>query len=530
MSFDRQISPTQIVWAVGLLIGLAAAVIVGSAIGNQDFAKVSMIVGAGIGVSVMLLLGNNYWMLIPFSLGATKLPTLPFGGRALELPELAIAACSVMFFLRLASRKEKLIVWRSANIPILLFMAWVGVVFALNPIGVGALGSSVGGGRFYFKLALAFAAFLILSNRTYTEKDIRWVIVFIIFGAFFSLIYGVTSFALSGPTVDPNTGMVQEEFYTWHQELSVPAFTIAFVMFARFTPREVFGLQKPWLAVLYALCLLMVLASGKRLTLVAIFIPPLVGSLLHRQFVYIFVASALAAGVLSIVVLGQGQWFKLPLVVQRTVSWLPGDWDPELQGMRGGTDDWRAELRYWAAENVRRDPLIGKGFAIDLSETINAILAQQRGGGIDIQVAAYAIGRAWHNTWIGYAADFGIPLSIIQGILYLTIIVMSYRCFKYYGNKSYLGTFGMFLLIFTIRDLVASHTSGHSALDAWQRWWMYGILVSIYYTLPKRKKSAPLPVKVPSLQREPAPAMALPTHGRSTLAGTSPWPNMPGKG
>jgi hypothetical protein len=529
MNFDRQISPTQIVWAVGLLIGLAAAFVVGSAIGNQDFTKVIMIVGAGIGVSVMLLLGNKYWMLIPFALGATKLPTIPFGGRTVELPELAIAACSVMFFLRLASRKEKLIIWRPANIPILLFMAWVSMVFVLNPIGVAALGSSVGGGRFYLKLVLAFAAFLILSSRKYSEKDIRWTFGFIIFGAFFSLVYGVTSYVITGPTIDPTTGMVQEEFYTWHQELSVPAFTIAFVMFARFTPRQVFGLEKPWLAVLYLLCLLMVLVSGKRLALVAIFIPPLVGAVLNRQFVYILVASALATGVLSVLVLGQGQWFRLPLVAQRTLSWLPADWDPELQNMRGGTDDWRAELRYWASENVRRDPLIGQGFAIDLNDTINAILAQQRGGGLDIQVASYAIGRAWHNTWIGYAADFGVPLSIMQAILYLTVLVLSYRCFRYYGTKSLFGVFGMFLLIFTIRDLVASHTSGHSALDAWQRWWMYGILVSIYYTLPKRKKSAPPTVNVPRSQLETAPAMALPTRGRAALTGKPSWPNIPGR-
>ena len=529
MSFDRHISSTQIVWAVGLLIGLAAAVVLGSAIGNQDFSKVIMIVGAGVGVAVMLLLGNKYWMLIPFSLGATKLPTLPFGGRTLELPELAIAACSVMFFLRLASRKEKLIIWRPANIPILLFMAWVGMVFVLNPIGVGALGSNVGGGRFYFKLVLAFAAFLMLSSRKYSENDIRWIFGFIIFGAFFSLAYGITSYFIAGPTIDPTTGMVQEEFYTWHQELSVPAFTIAFVMFARFTPREIFGLQKAWLAVLYLLCLLMVLVSGKRLAMVAMFIPPLVGAVLHRQFVYIFISSAVAAVVLSVIVLGQGQWFRLPLVAQRTVSWLPGDWDPELQNVRGGTDDWRAELRYWASENVRRDPLIGKGFAIDLNETISAILAQERGGGIDIQVAAYAIGRAWHNTWIGYAADFGVPLSIMQGILYLTVLVLSYRCFRYYGTTSLFGAFGMFLLIFTVRDLVASHTSGHSALDAWQRWWMYGILISIYYALPRQKKSAPIPVGSSVARPMPEPAMALPSQGRQAIPRTSQQAHVPGR-
>lgn len=517
----RNISSTQIVWAVGLLIGLGAAVVVGSAIGNQDFAKVSMIVGAGLGITTMLLLGNKYWMLIPFSLAASRLPTIPLGGRSVELPELAITACLVMFFLHLASRKEKLIIWRPASLPILLFTAWVGMVFVLNPVGLAAMGSNVGGARFYLKLGLAFAAFLILSSRTYTERDMRWIIGFILLGAFFSLGYGIISYAVTGPAIDAATGMVQKEFYTWHQELSVPAYTIAFVMFARFTPREVFSLQRPWLPVLYFVCFLMVLLSGKRLAMATMFLPPLIGAVLHRQFVYIFVASALAAMGLSVVVLGQGQWFNLPLVAQRTVSWLPGDWDPELQGIKGGTDDWRAELRHWALQNVKKDPLVGQGFAVDLQETVGAILASDRGGTMDIQVAAYALGRSWHNTWLGYAADFGIPLSVIQGILYLTIFVLTYRCFRYYGAKSLFGVFAMFLFIFTVRDLVASHTSGHSALDAWARWWMYGILISIYYAIPRQKKSAPISVGRSVARPVPEPAMALPSRGQGAIARTS---------
>jgi hypothetical protein len=517
MNFNRNVSSTQIVWAVGLLIGLAAAVVIGSAIGNQDFAKVIMIVSAGMGVSVMLILGDKYWMLIPFSLAASRLPTIPLGGRAVELPELVIVACSVVFFLRLARRREKLIVWRRANIPILLFMAWVGMVFVLNPIGVAAFGSSVGGGRFYLKLALAFAAFLILSSRRYSEKDMRWIIAFIILGAFFTLAYGIASYVLTGPAVDATTGMMRDEFYTWHQELSVPAYTIVFVMFARFTPKEIFGLQRPWLAVLYFLCILMVLASGKRLAMAIMFLPPLIGSIMHRQFVYIFLAGALAAAGAGFLAAGQGQWFDLPLVAQRTVSWLPGDWDPELSGMRGGTDEWRAELRYWALQNVIAEPWIGKGFAVDLSEAMNAFLTQERGGGLNIQVATMAVGRSWHNTWLGYAADFGIPLSVLQGILYLTILVLSYRCFRYYGAKSLFGVFAMYLLIFTVRDLIASQTSGHSALDAWIHWWMYGILISIYYTLPEHKKFRPVSVGPPVARHVPAPTMALPSLGRGAL-------------
>lgn len=521
MNFDRHISSTQIVWAVGLLIGLALALVVGSAIGHQDLSKVIMIVGAGMGISVMLLLGNRYWMLIPFSLGATKLPTIPMGGRSVELPELAIAACSVMFFLRLATRKEKLIVWRPASLPILFFMAWVGMVFVMNPVGLAAMGSSLGGGRFYLKLALASAAFFILSSRKYSEKDIRCVIVFIILGAVFSLFYEVVSYALIGPTIDAATGMVREEFYTWHQGLSVPAYTIAFVMFARYTPKEVFSLQRPWLAILYFICFLMVLVSGKRLAMAIMFLPPILGAVIHRQFVYIFVAGALGAAGLGFVVAGQGQWFKLPLVAQRTVSWLPGDWDPELQAMQGGTDDWRAELRLWAAEAVKKEPWVGRGFAIDMSETVGAILASQRGGDMGIQVAGAALGRSWHNTWLGYAADFGIPLSIVQGMIYLVTLILAFRCFQYYGRNSMFGVFAMYLLIFTVRDLIASHTSGHSALDAWHRWWMYGILVSIYCTLPKHKKSDPMRIEASLAQHMPAPTMALPPQRRQVVTRTS---------
>ena len=521
MSFDRHISSTQIVWLVGLLIGLAASVTVGSAVAHQDFSRVVVIMGAGLGTALMLLLGNKYWMLIPFSLGATRLPTVPFAGRSVELPELAIAACSVMFFLRLASRKETLIFWRPASLPIILFIAWVGVVFAMYPIGLAAMGSSVGGARFYVKLLLALCAFVILASRTYSETDIRWILGFIMFGAVFNLGYELTTHALAGPTVNQMTGLVEDEFYTWHQALSVPAITLVFIMFSRFTPRDVFGLQRPWLGLLYFVCFLMVLVSGKRLAMAIMFIPPLIGAILHRQFVYIFLASAIATVSLFIVVAGQGQWFNLPLVAQRTVSWLPGDWDPELQAMSGGTDDWRAELRMWAAESVKRDPWIGRGFAIDLSETIGAILAGERGGNMNIQVAGAALGRSWHNTWIGYAADFGIPLSVIQAALYLVILIISYRCFRVYGNRSMFGVFAIYVLIFTVRDLIASHTSGHSALDAWHRWWMYGILISIYYALPKRNKSAPVRVSPPLAGTMPAPAMALPFQRRRAVAGTS---------
>jgi O-Antigen ligase len=472
----RNISVTQITWIVGTLLGLAMAVFMGSAVGSQDFQKVIMVLGAGMGIATFLILGKNYWMLIPFSLGAS-FPVLPLGGRSLEFPELAIAGCSLFFALRVASRKEKLQVFRTVNIPVLLFVAWVGMVFIMNPVGLAMLGSQAGGARFYIKLALAFAAFLIMSSRDYTEKDIRWIFGFLIFGACFSLVYGFAEYAIAGPRVDPTTGLVGDEFYTWHQLLAGPPLTIVFLIFARWKPGDIFSLQRAGLLLIYGLCVAMVLLSGKRMALLAVFLAPLVSAIMYRQTVALIAGLTLAIVAVGGLVAGQGEYFRLPLGVQRTLSWLPGDWDPEFQAMKGGRDDFREDLRRYAMDNIKADPWIGRGFAVNIAETISAVSITTQG---DLSTIAMALGRSWHNAWLGYAADFGIPLSIIQGVVYLWILVLSAKVFLHYGNHSLFGVFALYVLIFSVRDLVASHTSGHTALDAWGRWWMYGVIVSIH--------------------------------------------------
>lgn len=491
MNLNRHMSMPQIIWILGTMVGLGLAVLMGSAIGTQDFRLVTIVLGAGVGIATFLLLGKNYWVLIPFSLGAS-FPAIPIGGRSLDFPELAIIGCTIFFALRLASRKEKLRILRSVNIPILLFVAWVGMVFVLNPVGLAMLGSQTGGARFYFKLGLAFSAFLVMSCREYTEKDIKWIFALLIFGACFSLVYGFAQYAITGPSVDPTTGMVMEEFYTWHQLLAGPPVTLVFLVFSRWSPREVFSLERVGLTVFYFLCLGLVLLSGKRMALASVILAPLVSAIMYRQFIYILVGVLIAATLLFAAVAGQGQLFKLPLVAQRTLSWLPGDWDPELQSMAGGTDDWRAELRRYAMANIQRDPWIGRGFSVDINETVAAVTQSKYVSGIDIQTAAYALGRSWHNRWLGYAADFGIPLSLIQLIVYIWVILLSAKVFYRYRNESLFGIFSLYLLIYTSSDCMASYTSGHTSLDAFARWWMYGILVAIYtQTQVAKRQDAP---------------------------------------
>lgn len=468
--------------AVALLLGLLLAVAMGTAVGNNDISFISLVLGAGFLVGVFLFLGQNFWIAIPLSLSLADLPVVPLSARSVELPELAMAACTVVFLVRVATRKDKLQVFRATNVPILLFMAWVLVVFALNPIGLMSFGAETGGARFYVKLGLAFMSFFIMSCREYTEQDVKRLLVLIIASSFATAVWLFikVTFLEIAPDLNPGGAPDEDNFYTWHQGLTAPAATIVYVIFSRWSPREVFGLQRPWLMVSYAFSVLLVLLSGKRMGIPAIILPPIISAILHKQYKYVIIAMFIVITSLGVLLVGHGQLFHLPLTTQRALSFLPGDWDPELDAMRGGTDEWRAELRRIAWEMTMKSPLIGKGFAMDVNEALAAVAMSKQGGGIDVQVGAYAVGRSWHNRWFGYAADFGIPLPILLAITYIVILYVSYKAYRYFGNSNWLGAFAVYAFLTTAKDVMASHTSGHSAGDAFMTWWMYGMVIAIY--------------------------------------------------
>ena len=84
MEISRNISAIQLTWIVGTLVGLVMAVLMGSAVGGADFRLVATVLGIGLGVGTFLVLGKNYWILVPFSLGAS-FPAFPIAGRSLAL-------------------------------------------------------------------------------------------------------------------------------------------------------------------------------------------------------------------------------------------------------------------------------------------------------------------------------------------------------------------------------------------------------------------------------------------------------------
>ena len=473
---------------VATVVSLIVAAIFGSAAGEGDFFFVYLGLFIGALVVVMLQLGNLYWLIVPFSF-VCELPAIPMKNRLVELPEIVTATCMAVFLIRYALKRQTFTLFRIPHVPVQLFTAWAGFILLLHPVGLADLGAAAGGLRFYAKIALALVAFLIVANQNIGEKECRWVMISIVIGALVSTAKEIVFFYL-GIGTDVSQGIDPDAYYTWHQAIAVPGLAGIMLLLSRHRSSELFSMHRLGTLGLFLLCVGLIVVSGKRAAVASIPLLAVTAAVVRKEFGFVvlwIVGAVIASG---IVVVGQGDLFRLPLTAQRALSILPARWDVEISSLEGGKDDFRDMLRILAMEKIQRDPWIGTGYKVDM-QMIQGLMNRSTTGSTEDQVMPAALGSSWHNTWLGYAADFGIPASILVGVIYLTVTYRSWRTFHESPSGSATQAMSMYMLLFTVRDVAFSHTGGHSANDAFARWWLYGLIVALTLTNRQRMLSKP---------------------------------------
>jgi hypothetical protein len=480
------------------ILGLGMAFLMGSWVGAGNIMLPTLVIGVSGGIAAILLLGRHYWYLIPFSV-LSALPAIPLAGRTIDLVEVTIAACSAIFFARLAMKKERFIPFRPTHTALLLSFAWICWIWYLNPTGLAALGAGTIGARFYVKIILGFLAFLVIASQKPTEIDFRRLLWIVFIGAILNTLYGMFSFfVLGGAEAEQGAGGLEE--YTWHQILAGPALTGAWLIFALYKPSQIFSLQRPWLPMFYILAFGIAAISGKRMSILLILAAPLISCMLNKEYRYAFIGIIVGGAMILSLTLSQGSIFTLPFTVQRSLSWLPGNWDPSLQELGSG-DKFREQLRELATHEIKRSPLFGRGYATSLADVMSGYTMMEHGTGLEMeQVMGHASSKNWHNRWLGYSADFGIPFTVLLVWLYFTAIIVAWRLTRSLDPRSYARAFAVFAFFWIAQLIITSHTSGHTALDALRNWWLYGLLFAMYaeYVIPKRRSLSSQPRSVVS--------------------------------
>jgi len=66
------------------------------------------------------------------------------------------------------------------------------------------------------------------------------------------------------------------------------------------------------------------------------------------------------------VALTQGRGFDYPLALQRSLSFLPGDWNPKAKGEAESSSEWRVKIKdLFYREYFHQAPLLGQGYHFD---------------------------------------------------------------------------------------------------------------------------------------------------------------------
>jgi O-antigen ligase len=206
---------------------------------------------------------------------------------------------------------------------------------------------------------------------------------------------------------------------------------------------------------------------------------PAMAAFFRRQWIYFITFGVLGSFVLSVLVVGHGKYFELPFTVQRTLANLPGDWDQKVIQQTRGL--FRQELRAMAIEDIKSSPWVGNnGIAVKFSEMEKFMLYAK--DPTRFEAAGHAASSNWHNTWLGMAADFGIPAAAFYLGFILTFLVLGYRTIRRFPHGSHLNTLSYMLFFFLTTQALRTWTSGHSALSPYQIWWVAGLIAALSLT------------------------------------------------
>jgi hypothetical protein len=300
---------------------------------------------------------------------------------------------------------------------LLVFLAIV-VLTACYRGGFGShvLGSETYGARKYLPLFFAAIGYFALSHiQILPSKANRVILLF--FGSGALLCVSNLAF-MAGPSfywlfyIFPvDYAMSQALDSADGTRLSGIAFGmsgIIYYMLARFGIRGIFTIKHPFRLLIFLAAIALSTLGGFRSLLFLTFLVLLVQFYFEGLFRTAFFPTFLLATILSLSV-SIAFIHKMPLSVQRTLSFLPVEVDPSIRDFARSSTEWR--LRMWTAlmSDVPKYLVVGKGYSVDAYELALFEWHRNTGGGVFEDYDEQMIVGNYHSGPFSVLLSFGIP-------------------------------------------------------------------------------------------------------------------------
>ena len=376
----------------------------------------------------------------------------------------------------------------------LLFISAVVVVTAMVTGGFGskAFGSEQYGAKGYFYLLAAVAGYFALTSQPIPRGRVGlYVSVFFLAGltaALCNIIY------LGGPKLyffyelfPPelvsaqamedqvlNTGMVRVSGVT------LAAQGLFWFLLARYGVRGLLDLNKPW-RLLFGVAAFAASALGgfrSALALMALTVLVLfaVQKLWRTRYMAIAVTACLMTGaVLALFV------DRMPLSIQRAVSFLPLDVDPITRQNAEASNEWRIEMWKSLLPEVPQYLIKGKGYSLNPHDLYMLDQSTMRGYVSSFEISAES--GEYHNGPLSVIIPFGLfGLAGLVWFMWAGVRVL-HRYFKR-GDEEFRTVNALLLSLFVARILFFFCVFGAVYQDLFQFTGLLGLAVAINGTEP----------------------------------------------
>jgi hypothetical protein len=441
-----------------VIISAIAAVYLGIAAATAQTVAILWVVGV-LGVVFVLALGKNIWLLI--AAGASLGGGLNFIPGSPKVWWIGMATTAFIFTLRFAMRRTNEFTWRwnIMDLAILIHIAMLAQAFLRNPVGLslfGGSGDGMIGGRPYVIHGFAIACYVMLSMVPGNMKMVKIAAIVMISCAFFDgaagligtlvpavamiglPVYSGFSFgvAQTGEAANASEGRVTEGKQIG-ESLGRAAFTL-YRPLSTLNPANFLGFAMMSTAVLS------VLISGFRSAMGYLVIYFVVGSLLRRKILDIFLA--IAVGIIGLCALLFIGIDNLPHGAKRilTVLPIPGLVDQDIKESAGNSTDWRVEMWMLALTTDRyiHNKMLGDGFGMrkdEMEAAVDAAFGDRRAAaGMDMQENLMARGsyHGFHVQTIRMTGYVGLFMTlVIVGVFFR----QAWNHIRYFRNRPEYG-------------------------------------------------------------------------------------------
>jgi hypothetical protein len=183
--------------------------------------------------------------------------------------------------------------------------------------------------------------------------------------------------------------------------------------------------ERWWVLGLSLICVILAVSSGYRNTLFGFMMVTMVGAWAYYAWKSLFLPAGVVVAVLVFIIASSNDLIhvplnRLPVIAQRTLSFLPGDWDESAVQSADSSNFFRKNIQdVYIKEYLSRSPLIGTGYNINKTDFDYYSSAMATGGGDKAYFEAklYIEGKLFHTGWMSLYDIVGI----IGGLAFIAL-------------------------------------------------------------------------------------------------------------